>query len=84
MPRCQGLTGGDGLGAPTPQSPLTGHERGRFSGAGGAVSFLTRVDTVRVCEFERVSFVAPVGRGKSQQQERDKSNYKPANENNGE
>ena len=73
-------------GHPEPSVPsrTNGHKRGRFWGAGGAASLLTRVDAVGVREFEGVSFVAPLGRGKSQQQESDKSNYKPANENNGE
>jgi len=84
VPRWQGLAIRDGPGTPTPRSPLAGHKRGRVSGAGGAASLPPCLHAVGVREFEGVSFVAPLGRGKSQQQERDKSNYKPANENNGE
>lgn len=41
-------------------------------------------DAGQVSELEGASFVASLSCGKSQQQETDKSNYKAANENNGE
>lgn len=87
MSQCQGLTAGM-MQAARPCSPS---RQGTATAAAqepeqhrSCITAAPRGHRRGPCVCGGVSFVALLGRAKSQQRERDKSNYKAANENNGE